>query len=257
MQVCWGVFVHTMKGEGSEILFASSLGKLHGYYHDVPGAQSVALVLPPNPRYGATMKNKVVKCIYSCFASKGFSVLRMNYRGVGYSSGQVSVRDEDLIRDANAAIEWLQSCYPLVSSFWVSGFSFGAWLALNLVMRRPEISGFVAVALPLKVYDFSFLSPCIVPGLIVQGDQDQFCDVADLVKLTSPVSERLGKFKVEILEGADCRMSDSSNLGLLQQKIDDYLSFALSPAPVRVPFEDEEVYHDTDMEERILVEEQV
>lgn len=243
------------EGSGSEILFASSLGKLHGYYQDVPGADSVALVLPPHPRFGATMKNKVVGRIYSSFVDNGFSVLRMNYRGVGYSAGQVSMRDEDLIKDANAAIEWLQSCYPLVSSFWVAGFSFGAWLAMNLVMRRPEVSGFVAVALPMKVHDFSFLQPCIVPGLVVQGDQDQFCDVADLHKLTTPISDRIAKFNVEVLKGADCRVSGDYYLTLLQQKISDYLSLSLSLAPVQSSKQEERVDSVPQLERRFLVEE--
>ncbi|AHX11767.1 alpha/beta hydrolase family protein [Neorickettsia helminthoeca str. Oregon] len=250
-----------MAQEGSEILFAGSFGKLHGYYYDVPGAKSVALVLPPHPKHGGTMRNKVVKTIYSCFTKRGLATLRMNYRGVGYSSGQVSVRDEDLIKDANAAIEWLQSCYPLVSSFWVAGFSYGAWLSLNLVMRRPEISGFVAVASPLKIHDFSFLSPCTVSGLMIQGDQDQLCDIPELLRLTSPISQRLGKFRVEFIENADFRMSGESNLRLLEQKIDDYLAFASTPPSRVYDFSDEvdetQVHSDVYAEEQLLVDEQI
>ena len=43
---------------------------------------------------------------------------------------------------------------------------------MQLLMRRPEISGFISVAPPANVYDFSFLAPCPSSGLVVQGDQD-------------------------------------------------------------------------------------
>src|SRR3546814_9047618 len=40
-------------------------------------------------------------------------------------------------------------------------------------MRRPEINGFVSVAPPANMHDFSFLAPCPSSGLIVQGDKDE------------------------------------------------------------------------------------
>jgi hypothetical protein len=44
---------------------------------------------------------------------------------------------------------------------------------MQLLMRRPEIRSFVAVAPPANMYDFSFLAPCPASGLIVIGDQDE------------------------------------------------------------------------------------
>ena len=42
---------------------------------------------------------------------------------------------------------------------------------MQLLMRRPEIMGFIAVSPPANNYDFSFLSPCAVSGLILQGNK--------------------------------------------------------------------------------------
>ena len=58
------------------------------------------------------------------------------------------------------------------ASCWVAGFSFGAWIGMQLLMRRPEIESFISVAPPANMYDFTFLAPCPSSGLILQGDQD-------------------------------------------------------------------------------------
>ena len=55
---------------------------------------------------------------------------------------------------------------------WIAGFSFGAWIGMQLLMRRPEIEGFISIAPPANLYDFSFLAPCPSSGLIVHGDKD-------------------------------------------------------------------------------------
>ena len=58
------------------------------------------------------------------------------------------------------------------ASCWIAGFSFGAWIGMQLLMRRPEIEGFISIAPPANLYDFSFLAPCPSSGLIIHGDKD-------------------------------------------------------------------------------------
>ena len=43
-------------------------------------------------------------------------------------------------------------------------------------MRRPEVVGFINVAIPTDKFDFSFLSPCPASGLIIQPNQEQSLD---------------------------------------------------------------------------------
>ena len=43
---------------------------------------------------------------------------------------------------------------------------------MQLLMRRPEIEGFISIAPPANLYDFSFLAPCPSSGLIIHGDKD-------------------------------------------------------------------------------------
>ena len=47
-------------------------------------------------------------------------------------------------------------------------------------MRRPEITGFISVAPPANMYDFSFLAPCPSSGLIINGGGFSHTSVAIL-----------------------------------------------------------------------------
>ena len=44
---------------------------------------------------------------------------------------------------------------------------------MQLLMRRPEIRGFISVAPPANMYDFTFLAPCPASGIIIQGENDE------------------------------------------------------------------------------------
>jgi hypothetical protein len=105
------------------------------------------------------------------FQSRGFSVLRFNFRGVGRSQG-VFENGAGELSDAASALDWLQSFNREAKICWIGGISFGAWISMQLLMRRPEISGFISVAPLAKHYDFSFLAPCPASGLFVNGEKD-------------------------------------------------------------------------------------
>src|SRR3546814_4642368 len=117
------------------------------------------------------MNNKVVYYLYHSFVQRGFSVLRFNFRGVGRSQCEFDNGIGEL-SDAAAALDWIQTYNRDAQSCWVAGFSFGAWIAMQLLMRRPEIEGFISVSPPANMFDFSFLAPCPSSGLILQGTAD-------------------------------------------------------------------------------------
>ena len=168
-----------------EVIFAGPEGRLEGRYHhsETPRAP-IAVILHPHPQHGGTMNNKVVYNLYYVFVNKGFSVLRFNFRGVGRSQGEFDNGQGEL-SDAAAALDWLQSVNPNAASCWVAGFSFGAWIGMQLLMRRPEIEGFISVAPPANMYDFSFLAPCPSSGLIVQGTEDDVVPEPSVEKLAN------------------------------------------------------------------------
>ena len=122
-----------------EVIFNGPDGRLEGRYSHskTPGAP-VALILHPNPQHGGTMNNKVVYSMYQSFVKRGFSTLRFNFRGIGRSQGEFDNGTGEM-SDAASALDWLQSHNPSASACWIGGFSFGAWISMQLMMRRPDI----------------------------------------------------------------------------------------------------------------------
>lgn len=173
-----------------EVIFPGPEGRLEGRYHPQKAKDApIAIILHPHPQFGGTMNNRVVYNLHYAFYNMGFTVLRFNFRGVGRSQGSFD-RGEGELSDAAAALDWLQANNPNASACWVGGFSFGAWIGMQLLMRRPEIDGFISVAPPANMYDFSFLAPCPSSGLVVQGDRDDVVPADSVAKLVTKLSHQ-------------------------------------------------------------------
>jgi len=174
------------------------------------------------------MNNKVVYYIFQTFKARGFSVLRFNFRGVGRSQGTYDQGQGEL-SDAAAALDWMQNVNTSAPHCWVAGFSFGAWIGMQLLMRRPEISGFISVAPPANMFDFNFLAPCPSSGLIIQGSADDLVPVDDVKTLVERLRNQRGiAIGYELVDGADHFFQ--SKLPDLMIKIDAYLDAADVPA---------------------------
>src|SRR5262249_58452202 len=89
------------------------------------------------------------------------------------------------LADAARALDGAQSINPEARGCWIAGFSFGAWIGMQLLMRRPEIEGFISIAPPANLYDFSFLAPCPSSGMIIHGDNDALVPSNDAVALAA------------------------------------------------------------------------
>jgi alpha/beta superfamily hydrolase len=187
-----------------EVTFNGPEGRIEGrYYQSSNRYAPAALILHPHPLYGGTMNNKVVYALYESFKRNDFSVLRINFRGVGRSEGKFDNGVGELT-DAATALDWLQNQNQDTSHFWISGFSFGAWIAMQLMMRRPEIQAFAIAAPPVNKYDFSFLSPCPARGLIVQGDQDSIVSESAVAEFVEKISKQKNtNIDYEIIFGGD------------------------------------------------------
>lgn len=178
-----------LQRDGS-FLFRGAVGDLEGkcLLQDNDRAP-VVLLLHPHPLHGGTMHNKVVYSLNQAFARAGFSTFRFNFRGVGRSQGSYGGGEGEL-QDAASAVDWVQQNLPNSRGCWIAGFSFGAWIGMQLVTRRPEIDRFIAVALPANIFDFSFLASCSSSGLIVQGDKDDIVPEDSTAMLAEKLSKR-------------------------------------------------------------------
>lgn len=187
-----------------DVIINGPAGRLEGrYQHASADNAPIALILHPHPQHGGTMNNKIVYTLFHAFARQGFSVLRFNFRGVGRSQGTYD-RGEGELSDAASALDWLQMYNTNASTCWVAGFSFGAWIGMQLLMRRPEISSFISVAPPANLYDFSFLAPCPSSGLVVQGTTDEIVPEASVKKLVDKLAhQRDISIEHNVVEGAN------------------------------------------------------
>jgi hypothetical protein len=187
-----------------ELIINGPAGRIEArYHHETAPGSPIALILHPHPQFGGTMNNQVVYHLYHMFAKRGFSVLRFNFRGVGRSQGYFDNGPGELA-DAASALDWLQIANQDTQSCWIAGVSFGTWIAMQLLMRRPEIDGFVCVAPPANLYDFSFLAPCPSSGMMINGDKDRVVPSASIGELASKLKTQRGiKIEHEMVPGAN------------------------------------------------------
>jgi len=199
-----------------EIIINGPAGRLEARYsHAKTPNAPLALILHPNPEHGGTMNNKVTYLLHQAMVQRGFSTMRFNFRGVGRSQG-IHDRGEGELSDAACALDWMQELNQNAPYVWIAGFSFGAWIGMQLLMRRPEIEGFISVAPPANMYDFSFLAPCPSSGLILQGGRDDVVPEPSVQKLVEKLQAQKG---IEI----DYRVVDGGN-HFFHDKTDDMIA---------------------------------
>ena len=124
--------------------------------------------------------------------------------------------------DAAAALDWLERENFDNSQCWVSGFSFGSLIAMQLLMRRPEINRFIAISPQPNVYDFSFLSPCPTSGLVVYGKKDELVPYSHISEMDKRLSSQKG-IKVEFQSVPDANHFFTKSESDLVKTLDKYL----------------------------------
>ena len=140
---------------------------------------------------GAGMEHPFLTGFTRALNDDGFATLRFNFRGVGRSQGAFDHGSGEL-SDAAAALDWAQAMHPEARACWIAGVSFGSWIGMQLLMRRPEIEGFISVAPPANRFDFSFLAPCPSSGLFVHGDIDRVAPLKEVMALIEKLKTQKG-----------------------------------------------------------------
>ena len=212
-----------MENKVVEIFIPGPAGRLEAkYYKSKKKTSPIALILHPHPQYGGTMNNKVVVETFNTFMDNEFSVCRVNFRGVGKSDGEFNNGQGELA-DAAAALDWIERENFDNSQCWIAGFSFGSLIAMQLLMRRPEINRFIIISPQPNVYDFSFLSPCPTSGMIVSGKKDELVSVQSLNELKNRLANQKGiNIKFDQINEANHFFSKSENS--LKNTLNKYIS---------------------------------
>ncbi|HYR77050.1 MAG TPA: alpha/beta fold hydrolase [Pyrinomonadaceae bacterium] len=161
---------------------------------DVRGA---ALVLHPHPLGGGTMHNKVVFRAAAALNEAGLVVLRINFRGVGQSTGE---HDEGRAErdDARVALDYLAANYP-GQEITLCGFSFGARVGMEVGIEDERVVRLISIGTPVDKYDFSFLGQCRKPILFVQGERDEYGNIDRLRELVAKIKAPV---ELKVIKGA-------------------------------------------------------
>jgi hypothetical protein len=186
-------------GERMRFMIAAETVQLEAHLRE-PGnpIRGAALLCHPHPVYGGTMDNRVVYRASKAAAGAGFAALRFNFRGAGNSTG----RYDDGIgekEDVGAALNWLDGKYP-GRYLAIVGYSFGAWVGLQVGCTDRRVKAIVGLGLPLNIWNMDFLADSPKPALYVVGTRDEFCSAENLDRLARrlPPASRVRR-----IEGAD------------------------------------------------------
>jgi alpha/beta superfamily hydrolase len=159
--------------------------------------RGVALVLHPHPLFGGTMHNKVVFRAAAALNDAGLTTLRINFRGVGQSTG---THDEGYgeREDARAGLDYLNENYP-DREITLCGFSFGARVGLEVGIDDDRVKRLISIGTPVDKYDFDFLVGCRKPILFVHGEHDEYGNVDRLRELIAKIK---APAELKVIKGA-------------------------------------------------------
>ena len=163
-------------------------------------ARGVALVLHPHPLGGGTMHNKVVFRAASALNESGLITLRINFRGVGQSTGEHE-EGRGEAEDVRVALNYLVEHYT-EKPVTLAGFSFGARVGLEVGIKDERVRYLISMGTPVDKYDFSFLKSCTKPILFVHGEHDEYGKVAHLQALVASLNT-VSLARIVIIKGAD------------------------------------------------------
>jgi alpha/beta superfamily hydrolase len=209
-----------------ELIIQGPAGRIEARYNAGPTENApIALVLHSHPRAAGNLQDRVTVVLARTFQCFGFAVMRFNFRGVGRSMGTFDNGKGEL-EDAASALDYLQAQNPDARECWVAGHSFGAVTALQLLMRRPEIKGFISVAPPVEHYDLSFLAPCPASGVVLYGSRDSVARAIEVERAVQRIKTQKDiKVDYRLIDGAD-HLFDT-NLEAVEREAIDYLELRL------------------------------
>jgi len=222
--------------KSSEILLHGPSGRIHARL-DTSDIHSnsypnTALLLHSHASLGGSMNDPVVGIIKSALVQNGYSVLSINCKGsdkpqVQTTSKAVKQEDSEALEDSAAALDWLEKQFPAAKCICVAGFSFGSWMAMELTMRRPEVSHFISVSPPVQKYDFSPFVRFPLRGLVIQGEIDSVTEEKNVREFFSPMFDKKDSLvQYALIEGGDHFLRGKKKE--LEESINQYLQSAMT-----------------------------
>lgn len=138
------------------------------------------VICHPHPLYGGDMLNNVVNAVEEGFASKDFTTLRFNFRGVGSSEGSYG-EGKGEVEDLMSAVIFLKSQVDSDASIMFAGYSFGAWICSMAAPKMERLDGLFLVSYPFAFYESDTLKKYEGTIFMVGGKYDDIGPVSRLM----------------------------------------------------------------------------
>lgn len=209
----------------TEIILKTSLGKLNcKYAHSINVNAPVAIIVGSNTidfEAKKKMYEDATNALFNTFVESGFSTLEFNFRQVISDKKDL---DEDTINllDLTAVLDWLHTKNVESKGFWVCGIEIGAYSALNLVMRRPEIENYILLSPIIKRNDLSFVVPCTASGLLVRAGEDLRFLEEDCISLQEKLITKT-ESKIKYITIYKAERNFDTEIGQLKNEISSYI----------------------------------
>lgn len=158
----------------------------------------------PHPQFGGTMHTKAVYQGTKGLTRIGCAALRFNFRGVGRSAGEFDRGPGELL-DFVAALDYMAAKHPGVR-LWAAGFSFGAWVALEVGATDDRVSALIGIAPPVATavsgmnYEFPNTLVSTKAKFFVQGEADEVCPLEAMWTFYGKLEEPK---ELAVIDGAD------------------------------------------------------
>ncbi len=176
----------------------------------------------PHPLYGGTLDNKVVATIARSFAGMGWLAVRINFRGVGKSSGkhdEGNGETEDFLYliDTVPTLSAVNIRVPTSLPIAVAGFSFGSFVAAKaahaLSAANRAVSSVVLIGAAAGKWA---MPPVPANALVIHGELDETIPLVDVLDWARPQ-----ELPVVVIPGADHFFH--RRLGLLKRLISAHI----------------------------------
>jgi alpha/beta superfamily hydrolase len=198
-----------------KIMFDSTGLQLAGVlaYPNSQEPANTILLCSPHPHFAGNMDNNVITEL-AHYLAREFVTLRFDYRGIGDSQidlpDGLSVFDywddieesknyDDAVSDVVSAGRELSRATDGLPQI-VIGYSFGAATAFIYGMKNDAVKQIIGIAPPLTKVDFSFLTDCTKPALVMLGREDFLYSADDVEKFKKKVCSSTD---IDVLDGCD------------------------------------------------------
>jgi len=165
-------------------------------YVDFQSKKHVIIIMHPHSLMGGNMDNPIVQKSQQIFASKNFSTVRFNFRGVGYSTGvfDEGIGEQD---DLKAIISFVKKNGR--NQIDLMGYSFGAWVLAH-ASDKVDHERSMMISPPVAFMDFSKIQ--VIPKLshVITGRRDEF---APPDKVQQFIEKWQSDAKLDIIDNAD------------------------------------------------------